>query len=232
MSNDVMPHWALPNPLRLLLIDDHRLILDGLSLSLRGLGVEVCLQHATHGQEAQRILAERRDFHLILLDLSLPDMPGLSFLSQLTQGDLFIPVAILSASEEPTDVAQALACGASGYISKAADGQQILDAIRAILAGQCYTPDFYRTPASTPRRAGEAPDPASGRINPAAITPRQMQVLELLAQGLPNKLICQHLGLTEDTVKTHLKALFSHLRVHNRTQCVAVATRLNLLRPN
>jgi DNA-binding NarL/FixJ family response regulator len=214
----------LPNPLKVLLIDDHQLFLDGLSFSLQKMVVAVQIARASNAADARAVLARQKDFHLVLLDLSLPDLPGFTFLSELANSDLFIPVAILSASEEITDVTRALANGASGYISKGSDSGDILLAVQDILAGKLYTPKFYQQAT----RQNFQPTELEG-INHEAITPRQMQVLQLLAQGLPNKRICQQLGLTEDTVKTHLKALFSHLNVHNRTECVAVATRCNLL---
>ena len=217
---------TLPAPLKLLLIDDHQLFLDGLTLTLQKLDVPVEITRANTGAEGYAALASSRGYHLVLLDLTLPDVQGTQLLSTLTASDLLLPAVILSASEEPADVARSLAAGAAGYICKSADSREILAAIRTILAGGTYTPAFYQGRDRTLRDADEG-----SLYNLSAITPRQMQVLQLLAQGLPNKRICQQLGLTEDTVKTHLKALFNHLQVHNRTECVAVATRLNLISP-
>ncbi len=210
----------LPDRLRLLVVDDHPLFVEGLSLTLQGLPRKVAITTAVTAEAAIRTLAVDPAFDLILLDLSLPDGRGLSLLRHVQLKRLFIPVVIVSASDQPDDVRDALKAGASGFIGKGEGRQGILNAIDQVLAGEVYLPPFFSDCPSLPET----------RTNLMPIlTARQQEVLQLLAQGLPNKRICSELGLTEHTVKTHLKALFAALDAHNRTECVHKAERLGLL---
>ncbi len=191
---------ALPDHLRLLLVDDHRIFLDGLSLALAPLCPNLQIHTAQNAAEAERCLRQR-DVDLILLDLRLPDLPGLELLQRWQQQGRMTPVAILSASDSNLDAQAAMAAGALGFIPKSADGDGLRQAVTRVLLGETL--------------------PVAGTKPP--LTPRQQEILLLLADGLPNKAISRHLGLSEDTVKTHLKALFQELEVHTRTACVSAA---------
>jgi DNA-binding NarL/FixJ family response regulator len=191
---------ALPEHLCLLLVDDHRIFLDGLSLALAPLSPGLQIHTAQNAAEAESCLRQR-DFDLILLDLRLPDLPGLELLQRWQQQGRMTPVAILSASDSSLDAQAALAAGALGFIPKSADGDALRQAVTRVLLGETLP---------VPRDKGP-------------LTPRQQEILLLLADGLPNKAISRQLGLSEDTVKTHLKALFQELDVHTRTACVSAA---------
>lgn len=204
---------------RFLIVEDHPLFLEGLTLALQKMPSQVYLKSVGSAQAAKAALVQSSDFDLILLDLHLPDGQGLSLLRYLQIKKIFIPVAIISASEEQSDVNAALKAGASGFISKANNSAAIVSSVESILAGEQCLPDFYHT-------ASKAQSALRARLN---LTPRQLEVLELLAEGLPNKRICQRLELTEHTVKSHLKMLFQLLEVHNRTECVQKAAKLGFL---
>ena len=191
---------ALPEHLCLLLVDDHRIFLDGLRLALAPLSPGLQIHTAQNAAEAESCLRQR-DFDLILLDLRLPDVPGLELLQRWQQQGRLTPVAILSASDSSLDAQAALAAGALGFIPKSADGDALRQAVTRVLLGETLP---------VPR-------------DKAPLTPRQQEILLLLADGLPNKAISRQLGLSEDTVKTHLKALFQELEVHTRTACVSAA---------
>lgn len=193
---------ALPEQLSLLLVDDHRIFLDGLALALGPLSPGLLIQTAQSAAEAEALL-RNQDFDLILLDLRLPDVPGLELLQRWQQAGQLTPVAILSASDSPQDAQAALAAGALGFIPKSADGDGLRLAVTRVLLGETL------------------PTPARDRGTP--LTPRQRDILLLLADGLPNKAISRSIGLSEDTVKTHLRALFQELDVHTRTACVSAA---------
>ncbi len=192
---------ALPEQLRLLLVDDHRIFLDGLSLALAPLCPDLQISTAHNAATADACL-RHNTFDLILLDLNLPDLPGLGLLQRWQQQGHLTPVAVLSASDSPLDAQAALAAGALGFIPKSADGDALRAAVTRVLLGEVL------------------PGPATERI---PMTPRQQQILRLLADGLPNKLISRELNLSEDTIKTHLKTLYQELDVHTRTACVQVA---------
>jgi len=191
--------------------------LDGLSLTLGSLCEGVKLDHARNAAEALQLVREY-PYDLILLDLQLPDSSGLSLMQKLRAADAMVPIAILSASNSPSDLEAALQLGAAGFISKTTDGKTLLDAVTQLLYGAQVVIGDTALKIDRQTSAREV-----------GITPRQLEILDLLAEGLPNKVICQRLSLSEDTVKTHLKALFSSLDCHNRTECVTQARKLGLV---
>lgn len=208
---------TLPPDTRLLLIDDHQIYLDGLTLTLQNLCQGITLDHARTASEALEQVTQHT-YDLILLDLHLPDGNGLDLLEKLHRSDPLTPIAILTGSSNPSDMDAALAGGAAGFISKTADGPTLVTAALRLLFGeQVLIADEtqLRDRRDLARELG--------------ITPRQLEILDLLAEGLPNKVICQRLSLSEDTVKTHLKAVFSALGCHNRTQCVNTARKHGLI---
>lgn len=193
---------ALPEQLSLLLVDDHRIFLDGLSLALGPLCADLHIRTAESAAAAEACL-QYTTFDLILLDLRLPDLPGLELLQRWQQQGRMTPVAILSASDSNLDAQAALAAGALGFIPKSANSDELRQAVTRVLLGETL------------------PAPQTG--DKPQLTPRQMEILQLLAEGLPNKSISRQLGVSEDTVKTHLKSLFQEFSVHTRTACVSAA---------
>ena len=191
---------TLPDNLRLLLVDDHRIFLDGLSLALSPLSQNLQIHTANSAAEAEQCLRQH-DYDLVLLDLRLPDEPGIELLQRWLARGESTPVAILSASDSALEAQAALAAGALGFIPKSSDGNALRQAVTRVLLGEIL------------------PAPSSS----SPLTPRQLEILQLLAEGLPNKAISRELGLAEDTVKTHLKALFETFAVHTRTACVSAA---------
>lgn len=212
-----MLHASHEEALKLLVVEDHPVYLEGLSYILQKLGDQLLLTSVPSTKEAIQLLSNKPDFDLVLLDLSLPDGGGLSILRFLSLKKIFIPAVILSASEESKDVHKALVAGASGFISKASKSEDIIHALDKILKGEHFWPDFYSPPAHI-----------DSLIQPS-LTPRQLEVLTLVAEGLPNKRICQLLKVSEHTVKSYMKCLFSELKVHNRTECARVAIELGLI---
>ncbi|GGE45253.1 DNA-binding response regulator [Halopseudomonas oceani] len=208
---------SLPPDTRLLLIDDHQIYLDGLTLTLGSLCEGVQLDHARNAAEAMQSVREH-PYDLILLDLQLPDSSGLALMQKLRAADAMVPIAILTASNSPSDLETALQMGAAGFISKTTDGKTLLDAVTQLLYGAQIVIGDATMAVDRQSNAREV-----------GITPRQLEILDLLAEGLPNKVICQRLSLSEDTVKTHLKALFASLNSHNRTECVSHARKLGLV---
>lgn len=203
--------------LKFLVVEDHPVYLEGLSYLLRKMGDHLVLTSVNSTSDAINLLEENTDFDLVLLDLSLPDGGGLSVLRFISLKKFFIPAVILSASEEPKDVQRSLVAGASGFISKSSASVEILEAIDTILKGEHYWPNFY------------SPSLNSDALTTPSLTRRQLEVLALVAEGLPNKRICQLLNVSEHTVKSYMKCLFSELNVHNRTECTRVAIELGLI---
>jgi DNA-binding NarL/FixJ family response regulator len=191
---------------KVLLVDDHALFSQGLAGLIRQEGLAECVITASTVEAAASLLARQDDFQLILLDIALQGETGLALLPRLARYRKPPPVVIISSSEDEVTVRAARAAGASGFLAKSAGRSALVNMVRSVSRGDGYFP---------------------GGVEPVAqdlsLTPRQMDVLLLLAQGFPNKRICQSLNLTEHTVKTHLKAIFNQLGVHNRTECVNLA---------
>lgn len=209
---------TLPPDTRLLLIDDHPLYLDGLALTLSKLCRGVILDYARTTNEALVHISQHA-YDLILLDLQLSDGDGLDLLVKMKGLDALTPIAILTGSNNPGDLNDALSRGAAGFISKAADGPMLISAVQRLLFGEQVLI----------ANASQLLDPGA-LAQEQGISPRQLEILELLAEGLPNKAICQRMSLSEDTVKTHLKAVFTKLGCHTRTECVNTARKRGLLR--
>ena len=203
--------------MRVLVIDDHPLILEALSQLLPQLtpGTEVSV--ARDRVEAESALDDDPDIALVLLDLALPGTRGLDFLADLQLDYPGVPVVVLSATHDRATVTAALAAGARGFIPKTANAAALLEALQQVTDGGVYL--------TTDLTAGLEADGVHMSPDELGLTARQADVLKLLVQGKPNKLICRDLRLSEGTVKVHVSAILRALRVHSRTQAVAELAR-------
>ncbi|GAB4182583.1 MAG: response regulator transcription factor [Rhodocyclaceae bacterium] len=204
--------------MKILVVDDHPLIRSALRYALAELDTGVDLLDASDGASALRELDAHPDLDLVLLDLALPDMDGLQALKALRERSPAVPIVVLSASEDPEAVRAALDAGAMGFVPKSSSNQVMLSALRLVLSGGVYVP----LQALSADRSGAHPAAELG------LTQRQAEVLALMVQGKPNKLICRELGLAQGTVKIHVTAILKALDVSNRTQAVIKANRLGL----
>jgi len=198
--------------MKVLVVDDHAVVREGMAAVLRQLrpDAEVLLAH--DAASGMALAAANPDVELVLLDLMLPDVVGLAALEDFGREHPALPVMVLSSSEAPDAVRGALELGAMGYVPKSANPETLLAALRLVLSGEVYVPPFMvRAPAQAT---------AAGPL-----TERQVDVLRLLAEEVPNKEIAYRLGLSEKTVKAHLTAIFRTLGVSNRAQAVAAAGR-------
>lgn len=213
--------------MRLLLADDHRIVREGLRWMLSGEpDIEIVGEVGDGGQLFDALDRDRVD--VVLLDLRMPGLSGLEVLQRLTRCERSTPgpaVVILSMHEEPSVVRRAIELGAAGYLLKSSTRDQLLTALRHVAAGHCYVQAEVTGPLL---------DQVAGRRPPETVptlTERELDVLELVAAGHANKQIAARLGLSEDTVKSHLKAAFAHLGARNRTEAVMTASRLELIGP-
>lgn len=208
-------------PMQVLIADDHQLFIDGIRHILIKLGTEVVITEANRVGQAIDILESGRTFDLILIDLGMPDMDGLSILQRMHARGTCLPLVVVSAEEDIRTIKSALDAGALGFIPKAHSGQQMLTALNTILEGGVYLPaDIQRQIDHLESRRS----PVDGTI-----TKRQFEVLKLLAKGYSNKQIATSLFVSEHTVKTHLAALFEALQAANRTECVQIASHREIL---
>ena len=195
----------------ILIVDDHQIYLDGLEMIIQQHLPQTTIYKAHDCDSAREVIREHSAIDLILLDLNLQQQDGLEIWNTLKEEFGPLPVAMLSASCKLQDIKKSKHLGALGFINKAIDNNSLIAAIQTMLDGEFYFP-YNLTSLPT-----------------FQLTPRQTQVLALLAEGLPNKSICRTLDMSEATVKTHLRTIFSLLDVTSRTQCVSVANKFQLI---
>jgi len=214
--------------LKILIVDDHELIREAMRQVLKQLDANIEVMEGANCVDALTLADQHPDLDLILLDIQLPGTSGLEALSKFRERHPAIPVVVLSGSESRDDIMRAIDGGAMGFIPKSQPSRVMINALRLVLAGGVYLPvEFLGLPAASP--AAPLPNAATVRT-PAdlGMTGRQSEVLALLVQGKPNKLICRDLGLAEGTVKIHVTAILRALGVANRTQAVIAVSRLGL----
>lgn len=202
-------------PLVIGLADDHPIVRSALASSLTGLAPEVIFREAADARGALALLDGEPPLDLLVIDLRMPGADGLSTVRALRERAPEVPLVVVSAEDDPAHIAPLLALGVAGFIPKSEPPAVIVQALRLVLAGGTYVP---------PRLAAASAAPAPGAAD-AGLTPRQWEVVKLLARGLPNKAIANTLGVTEGTVKVHLIAVFRALGVRNRTAAVIAARR-------
>jgi DNA-binding NarL/FixJ family response regulator len=203
--------------MKLLIVDDHPVFRQGFVALITGEWPDAAVAQAHDGTQALRVLAEQPDLDIVVLDLLMPGTLGLDLLARIGAERPDLPVLVLSTLETEADIRRALARGASGYVPKSAAPSTLVSAIRLVLNGEIYVP---------PLVLGQMPPAQSADRR---LTPRQMEVLRLLAEGYSNKRIATTLGLSEKTVKTHLASIFRLLDADSRTHAIAAARHQSLL---
>lgn len=236
--------------MNLLLIDDHAMFREGLALLLAPLDPALCIWEAGSCEEAQALLgagtasdtadgaAPSPTMDLVLMDLGLPGMSGLDGIAWLHQAHPGVPVVALSSADDRDTVLKALDAGAMGFIPKSTSSAVLVGALRLVLAQGIYLPPSVFLPAAPapapaahrapapPTVVPQAPTSHDALVQRLGLTPRQVQVLDLLLQGKPAKLIGRDLDLSLATVKTHTSAVLRALNVTTRTQAVVAASQL------
>lgn len=218
------------NRIRLVLIDDHRFVRNGLRTMLEAAGHEV-VGEAGSGREGVRVAAELRP-DVVLLDVGLPDRSGVEVVADLVESAPDARVVMMSASGRSEDVVQALGSGAVAYLLKDAPVEEILEAVRAAADGAPALSGMasesvlrhLRTLDTAPQRAGAA-EPSHA----ADLTDRELAVLRLVADGMANPEIAQELSLSVGSVKADLAGVLVKLGVENRVQAAVTAVRQGLL---
>ena len=211
--------------MKILVVDDHPLIVHALSQVLPDLEPDLGILAAVNRDETLALLARHPDCALVLLDLALPGAHGLDLLAELRRSFPRLPIVVLSATHDRATIGAALAAGARGFIAKTTDATNMLDAVRTVLAGGKHV---TRDVAPTRCRTVDGVS-----IEVLGLTQRQCEVMVLLAQGKPNKMICRELRLSEGTVKVHVSAILKALNVHTRSQVIVELARrgINVDRP-
>ena len=228
--------------MKVLLIDDHPLILAALQSVIQGLGEDTTVVGVGSARAARETLKADPEFDLVLLDLNLGDADGFDVLTELRSQYPAVPVVVVSASDRSSDVIRAVDAGAMGFVPKRANHETLFEALHMVMSGGIYVPPMTMRsePATKPegdtvpsvlrvvRDQGQdsgfhsAPMP----LTDLGLTPRQTDVLGLLLKGQPNKLIARELNVSVETVKDHVAAVLRTLGVSSRTQAVLAVSQM------
>ena len=223
--------------MKILIADDHRLVIEAVKAKLSELQPGIAFVLAMSVDELMARASD--DIDLAVIDLNMPGAEGQSHIDALRHRHPGVPVVVLSGTEDPAVMRSALERGVLGFIPKAYSPEVMISAVRLVLAGGVYVPPMMLSAVPPgivtglpPSVATEAP-PRGGTAGAHTLdhlrnvlTDRQVEVLQLLSQGKPNKLIGRSLGISEGTVKIHLAAIFRALNVRNRTEAVVAAQSL------
>jgi two-component system nitrate/nitrite response regulator NarL len=210
--------------MRVLLVDDHALFRIGLEGLLERRGIEV-VAAVGNGHEGLR-LAKELSPDVILLDMRMPDMDGLEVLRRLRESALAMPIVMLTTSGEERDLLASLRSGAQGYLLKDMEPDELVAALREIAAGKTVVaPDLTEVLISAVKGTSS---PEARRTPLSELTPREQEILCHLAEGRSNKVIAKQLGISDGTVKLHVKAILRKLGVHSRVEAAVFAVEQGL----
>ncbi len=214
--------------MHILIVDDHSLFADGLSHIVRKLSDDTRITAVCSVDDAINKLSEATDYDLVMLDINMPAMDGLTLLQRLHADDSCIPIVIISSETRAGIIQRALALGAMGFIPKSHRAEEMLEAINSILEGSMYVPKDIQRQLDRLPTDSQAQD-INGRLQQCGISKRQHQTLMLVAQGLSNQQIATTLNRSEHTIKSHVSALLQILGASNRTECVILARQQQLI---
>jgi DNA-binding NarL/FixJ family response regulator len=210
-------------PVRVMVVDDHPMWRDAVARDLGEAGFDVVATAGDGRQAVRRARAARPD--VMVLDLNLPELPGVEVCRELVGADPSLRVLVLSASGEHADVLEAVKSGATGYLVKSASTAELLEAVRRTAAGDpVFTPGLAGLVLGEYRRLAAEP-PARARAEPAVpkLTDRETEVLRLVAKGLSYKQIAERLVISHRTVQNHVQNTLGKLQLHNRVELVRYA---------
>ena len=202
--------------IRVLCVDDHMVVREGIAAIINLQADMMLAGAAATGTEALEQFVELRP-DVLLVDLQLPDMSGFDLIKKIKDKSPTARIVVLSSHEGDVDIQRALEAGAQGYVVKGIVRNELLEIIRSVHAGK------RRLPATVAQTLAE-------HMADEQISPRELQVLSLMAAGKRNKEIAGQLSIAEDTVKMHVRNILSKLQVNDRTEAVTIALRRGIIR--
>lgn len=206
--------------MKLLIVDDHKLFRSGLTNLLEHRNIDVtAVGRGSEGLEA----LEKTAVDIVLLDLRMPDMSGLEVLRRIREKGIDTPVIMLTASSEERDLIEALKLGAQGYLLKDMDPDELVKAIQDTVSGETIVaPNLTNVLVRVLQHRGpEHVAPAHSLRT--ILTARELEVLRHITNGETNKVIAKHLGISDGTVKLHVKSILKKLNVHSRVEAAVLA---------
>jgi len=196
-----------------LIVDDHSLFRTGLTMILTQVGEAAGISEASSIKEAFDFNESGVD--VILLDIQMPGLNGIDGIKPLLDKFAKVPIIVLSASSEMNDMQKAKELGASGFMNKSALAEEMVSSITRVLEGKTCFPDDLE---------GVDIVQQNGQVS-RSLTPRQIEVLIYLCEGMSNKLIARELSMSENTVRVHVSAILSTLGAANRSEAILIAQR-------
>lgn len=210
--------------MRVLLIDDHALFRFGLTELLERRGIEVIDALGECGEGIRRVAETAPD--VVLLDMRMPQLTGLEVLRRLREAGQTMPVVMLTTSADERDVIDSLQSGAQGYLLKDMEPEELISSLQEIVAGRTVVAKALTGILAKAVQGEQAAPPESTAFS--ALTPREREILCHLAEGQSNKAIARVLGISDGTVKLHVKAILRKLAVHSRVEAAVIAVEKEL----
>jgi DNA-binding NarL/FixJ family response regulator len=201
--------------IRILIADDHSVVREGLVSLVKRKSDMAVVAEASNGREAVELWKEHRP-DVTLLDLRMPELDGVGAIKEIRELDENAQIVVLTTYDGDEDIYRAIKAGAKAYLLKDTARDALVETVRRVHAGETYLP---------PQLAAKLAERLSGQ----ALSPREIDVLQRMAVGKSNKEIGAELFISEGTVKTHIKSIFSKLDVVSRTEAVATANRRGLI---
>lgn len=211
--------------MRLLLIDDHEMFIDGLASTLNSLSIVEHVTIKNCAKEALEHLEEGHAYHLIMLDLNMPDIDGFQFMDTLTDRNFHFPVAILSGSEDPRDFIKLRDYDINGYIPKSSSMTEFQESLLAMSEGETVIPEKFSAYFNGQYEL-EIPEKIAKQYQ---LPPRKIEILHCMSNGMKNKEIAEKLFVAKSTIDGHVKEIYRRLEVSNRIECINKSKSLGLI---
>ena len=214
--------------IKVIIIDDHTLFREGLQRLLVRHEIDV-ISSVSNGEDGIKSI-KKLEPDIVLLDLRMPKVNGIDVLKNIREHNKSLPVVMLTTSDDEKDLIEAFRNGASGYLLKDMEPDDLVVALRDVLKGETIVaPNLVQILA----KFHQGDDTEINITNLiATLTPRENEILELLAEGQSNKLIAKNLGISDGTVKLHVKSILRKLEIHSRVEAAVIAVEHGLKRKN
>lgn len=204
--------------MRIIIIDDHLLFLQGITTLLEQHLSGIKVESFQHIEDAYSLVKKDPHFDLILSDIYMPKLNSMTIMELLSLDEIFIPILLVSATEDFQLIKKYLDLNAAGFVHKSSEPKELIKAIKEVIEQGTYLTQSVAD--------------SINRIPTISLSKRQSEVLEELAKGLTNKQIGDSLGVAEVTIKSHISALFDCFDANNRLDCIRKAEKLNMVKNN